>query len=111
MNIQQENGNLNLLGNQIFLFLCLSVVFRTVSTLTIGASSSMMLQTLSSCPSVQQQQTWPSWAFLKGFLVAGRKREQASPAVPARRLHYRCVVNYSGQHIRRGWGGVVGVRR
>lgn len=43
--------------------------------------------------------TWPSLVFCKR-LFSCQEREQAAPAVPARRLNYRCIVNYSRQHTR-----------
>lgn len=67
----------------------------------------MLLQSLSSSLHVQQQMTWPSWSFYKR-LFSCREREQASLAVPARRLHYRRIVNYSRQHTRTGWWGCWG---
>lgn len=41
---------------------------------------------------------------IKGYLVARGEREQAGLAVPARRLHYRRVVNYSRQPTRTATG-------
>lgn len=58
-----------------------------------------------SCLNAQQQMTWPSLVFYKR-LFSCQEREQAALAVPARRLHYRYIVNYSRQRTRRGTGGV-----
>lgn len=56
--------------------------------------------------------TWPSLVFYKR-LFSCQEKEQAALAATARRLHYRCIVNYSRQRTRTGWGAEqgVGVRR
>lgn len=59
---------------------------------------------------VRQQMTPPSLVFYKRLFSLSGEREQAAPAVPARRLYCRCVVNYSRQHTRTVLGGA-GVRR
>lgn len=55
------------------------------------------------CLNVQQQMTWPSLVFYKR-LFSCQEKEQAALAATARRLHYRCIVNYSRQPTRAGWG-------